>query len=86
MDERFICRVCGYKLNFKIWGEDGRTPSYEICPCCGVEFGNEDYTISSIHKYRKNWIESGCVWFSIQQKPLNWSCKNQLRNIPTEYK
>ena len=53
MDEKFICRVCGYKLNFKIWGDDGHTPSYEMCPCCGVEFGNEDYTISSIHKYRK---------------------------------
>lgn len=53
MDERYICRICGYRLKIKIWGEDGKYPSYEICPCCGVEFGNEDYTLTSILEYRK---------------------------------
>ena len=41
------CKVCGYKLSFESWGDDGNTPTYEICPCCGVEFGNEDYTAES---------------------------------------
>lgn len=37
----FYCRVCGLYLGYQPWGEDGKTPSYEICPCCGVEFGYE---------------------------------------------
>ena len=86
MDERNICRVCGYKLDFMIWGEDGKTPSYEICPCCGVEFGNEDYSKLSVYDYRKNWIESGCIWFDSHKKPLNWSYTTQANNIPSSYK
>lgn len=86
MDERYICRICGYRLKFKIWGEDGKSPSYEICPCCGVEFGNEDYTLTSILNYRKRWIEAGCNWFLAQNKPLNWSYKAQLENVPRAYK
>ena len=41
--EKFYCRICGYRLGFEPWGDDGKTPTYEICPCCGVEFGNEDW-------------------------------------------
>lgn len=53
------CRICGYTAeNFIPWGEDGQIPSYEICPCCNVEFGYEDTQISSIRNYRKKWIKS----------------------------
>lgn len=46
--EKIYCRICGYRLGFEPWGDDEKTPTYEICPCCGVEFGNEDCTIKSI--------------------------------------
>ena len=40
-----FCPICGYPLdNYNLWGDDGKTPTYDICPCCGVEWGNEDYT------------------------------------------
>ena len=33
-----ICRVCGYcDEELFPWGEDGETPTFEICPCCNVE-------------------------------------------------
>lgn len=54
--EKEYCRICGYRLGFEPWGDDEKTPTYEICPCCGVEFGNEDCTMKSIKEYRKSWI------------------------------
>ena len=33
-----FCPVCGYPLSdYNPWGDDGKTPTYDICPCCGVE-------------------------------------------------
>lgn len=80
------CRVCGYKLPFLPWGEDGCTPTYEICPCCGVEFGNEDYSENAIQNYRENWISARCPWFNPQKKPLQWSLDEQLKNVPISFK
>ncbi len=80
-----FCRVCGYRHSEPQWGEDGKSPNYEICPCCGVESGNEDYTIESIRRYRKSWIEEqGSKWF-YPGKPSNWSLDDQLTNIPHEF-
>ncbi len=32
-NEAYHCRVCGLKQDFKPWGEDGKTPTFEICGC-----------------------------------------------------
>jgi hypothetical protein len=37
--EKNHCRVCGYKSKDARWGEDGQSPLYDFCPCCGVEHG-----------------------------------------------
>src|SRR2546421_398332 len=34
------CPACGYALGFAPW--DGESPSDEICPCCGIQFGYDD--------------------------------------------
>lgn len=52
MEEHF-CRICGLYSEDKPWGEDGHCPTYDICPCCGCEFGYEDYTVESAINYRK---------------------------------
>jgi len=39
-------------------------PTFNICPCCGVEFGYEDMTIQDTKKYREKWICSGMGWFT----------------------
>ena len=76
-----FCKVCGYKLNYLPWGEDGKTPCFDICPCCGVEFGYEDYTENSLKEYRAKWISDGAHWFDPKLRPQNWSLQEQLSNI-----
>jgi hypothetical protein len=38
-------------------------PSYEVCPCCGFEFGNDDNPgtgqADSFESYRRDWIKAG---------------------------
>lgn len=36
----YHCHVCGCELDFLPW--DGGTPSYEIYPCCYMQFGYDD--------------------------------------------
>lgn len=80
-----LCRVCGYKTPNPPWGEDGKKPSYSICPCCGVEFGYEDSTMASIKTYRRKWKEQGYPWFVPDLMPKNWQANRQymaLRGSP----
>lgn len=86
MKKNHNCRVCGYYSDDLPWGEDGNSPSYEICICCGVEFGNEDYTIDSVRLYRKRWIENGSNWFFSKFKPVDWDMEKQFENIPEDYR
>ena len=76
-----FCRVCGYKLKFSPWGEDNDTPTYEICPCCGAEFGCDDYNLESIKAYREKWIKAGAKWFNPKMMPDNWNLEKQLHNM-----
>src|SRR5215471_12008674 len=41
-DEKNRCRVCGLLLESPPWGDDGRTPLFEYCPCCGGEWDQPD--------------------------------------------
>lgn len=79
------CRVCGLFITNLPWGENGNSPSYEICPCCGVEFGNEDYTINSTRQYRNKWVLKGGNWFFPSEKPQNWNIEEQFNQIPKEW-
>jgi hypothetical protein len=42
-------------------------PSYEVCPRCGFEFGNDDNPGTaaplSFEEYRHEWVAGGCQWF-----------------------
>ncbi len=82
MNEQHTCRICGLYIEESPWGQDGLSPTYEICPCCGVEFGNEDYTIESVKSYRREWMNKGSNWFEPIEKPKNWNIEEQLKNIP----
>jgi len=58
-------------------------PSYEVCPCCGFEFGNDDEPgtarPTSFDDYRRDWIASGAEWFDPAARPNGWSFIEQLR-------
>lgn len=80
------CRVCGLSQEDLPWGEDGKTPSFEICHCCGVEFGYEDSSVDCVKRFRADWILKGSNWFDDKEKPPNWNLKEQLKNIPEEFR
>ena len=80
------CRVCGLLYDEPTWGADGCTPLFEICPCCGVEFGYEDCTPASTERYRKKWISEGCAWFRPDDRPADWDLSNQLKNVPPAFR
>lgn len=85
MTVKYNCRVCGLKQLEPPWGEDGLTPTFEICPCCGVEFGYEDNNVLSTRKFRKEWVANGKKWFSLNEKPPDWQFKEQIEQIPEEF-
>lgn len=59
--------------------------SYDVCPCCGFEFGNDDNPGISepvtFEEYRNEWIAGGCKWFDETKRPTEWSFREQLCRI-----
>ncbi len=81
----FCCRICGYKSADPPWGEDGHSPIYDFCPCCGVEHGYQDSTPVGAQKYRIEWIAAGAKWEEPDVKPDDWSLDEQLNHVPHEF-
>jgi hypothetical protein len=50
------------------YAEQLGAPSYEVCPSCGFEFGNDDNPgtapPSSFEEYRAAWETAGCPLFA----------------------
>ena len=82
------CRVCGLfqGKNYFPWGEDGHSPTFDICLCCGAEFGFDDCFPEAVKEFREEWLKSGAHWRFAKFKPKNWSLQEQLKNIPHEFK
>jgi hypothetical protein len=83
--EEYMCRVCGLLQEEKPWGEDGKTPSFDMCLCCGSDFGYEDCSPSSAKLAREKWLSKNELWNIPRFKPANWSLEEQLAQIPSEY-
>jgi hypothetical protein len=85
--EATICPVCGFApLLEEPWPEN--RPSYEICPCCGTEFGNEDFSLdprkrATRHRdLREQWMSGGMNWWSTNRlPPHDWNPLAQLRSL-----
>jgi hypothetical protein len=85
-NELAVCRICGLIQPDAPWGETGKDPSHDICPCCGVEFGYEDCLLSAIRKYRDAWIDKGSKWWNPKLQPTVWDIEEQLKNIPARFR
>lgn len=68
---KYQCPVCGYAMPYA--PED-----YNICPCCGTEFGNDD-SLWTIQELRNKWVAAGAPWF-FRTSPLGWNPWAQLIN------
>ncbi len=69
---KHLCPVCGYN-------ELPEPPQdYNICPCCGTEFGYTDFTASH-ESLRDRWVQRGMTWHSRRvSPPLDWNPEDQL--------
>jgi len=85
-NDLYICRVCGAEQLDPPWGDDGKNASFDICDCCGVEFGYEDATLEGLKRYRNKWLSNGAKWNNSKRRPEDWSLDEQLKNIPQEYR
>ena len=85
MSEKFICPVCGFKGLEENPYANSKEPSFEICACCGYEFGFDDSSDTSAEKsyqtYREKWIKEGANWLLPQFMPSDWQLNKQLENI-----
>ncbi len=64
-----VCPVCGHLLKEPPYDPDGN-PSYEICDCCGFQFGFDDQSEGwTFEVYRASWLKTGAFWFSERDKP-----------------
>lgn len=81
--EKNICPICG----FDGLEEPYQLGSFDICPCCGIEFGYEDsvpraeYLPERWAHLRNKWKEKGYRWSFEEYKPQNWNLNDQLKNL-----
>lgn len=80
------CRVCGLQMPQPPWGIDGRSPTFEHCPCCGVEFGYADATPVAARRYREAWLEEGARWSEPEEAPCCWALDEQLAAVPPDFR
>ncbi|MGF6226181.1 hypothetical protein QFZ27_000136 [Inquilinus ginsengisoli] len=76
----FACPVCGFPgLEGAPYDKHG-CASFDICPCCGIEFGYDDATTSHL-ELRMRWIAGGKRWWSDRGPPRGWDADRQLAQI-----
>lgn len=70
---QYICPVCSYDGLFEPPYDERGIGSDEICPCCGFQFGYDDFPNKEekIALWREKWINDGRRWFSNSRKPFN---------------
>ena len=80
-----ICPICGYpNLDEPPYDKYG-DPSYEICACCGFEYGFDDHSEGyTFESYRKEWMNKGYPFKWKDDMPEGWNAKmaqEQLLNL-----
>lgn len=75
------CKMCGFD-------EMPYPPKpYNICPCCGIEYGVDDQ-IDSYKQLRNEWLSAGAPWFSTLPeflRPPLWNAWDQLDKAQLPY-
>ncbi len=77
----YQCLVCAY-AQMPLPPND-----YNICPCCGIEYGLDD-AFESYEDLRDEWLLAGGPWFSDADpylQPANWNPWSQLEAAQFPY-
>lgn len=82
----YQCPVCGYSgLEEPPYNSYG-CASFDICPCCGTEYGYHDSKRSHL-ELRREWVKHKMPWTDKDVlPPLNWDPIKQLAdaNLSTD--
>ncbi len=70
------CPSCAYDLGFRAW--DSESPSLEICPSCGIQFGYDDMAGGDVQKRKKLYVNWKAAWNANERQPLN---KRQILDV-----
>lgn len=78
----FTCLVCGFPHLTEPPRPESGGGSFEICPCCGYQFGvDDDDEQIPYAKARADWVQHGMPWRSTNPPPRQWDPKHQLSQI-----
>ena len=69
------CPIWGFKADESYTSFLELRCSYDICDCCGCEYGHDDDL-----NFYADWVKDGCVWFEAKAKPQGWTLDDQVRN------
>jgi hypothetical protein len=74
------CPVCGWPELPKPPRHASGGASFELCPCCGFEFGYDDDAQGLTYaQARARWIADGMTWWSASRlAPPGWNAAQQL--------
>jgi hypothetical protein len=70
------CYACKNELDFKPW--DNGLASFEICPFCKIQFGNDDFADGDEQKRKRIYEKWNSVWLENGKKSLS---KNQILEV-----
>lgn len=79
-----FCPVCGFD-DTQAYDAFGCS-TFEICACCAIEFGNDDFPGPDEDQdekwlqLRERWLRSGAKFWKDSSKPDGWNAKIQLAN------
>ncbi len=84
--EKYQCPVCGYPdLKDPPYDPITNASSFDICPCCGCEYGYNDATPWAKRNHLLKWLKRGAPWFMPELRPANWDVKTKLRRAGIDF-
>lgn len=83
-ERSLYCPICGYKARIPPWGENGDSPTHSICPCCGVQWGDQDLIPEARNDYRNEWLAAGAPWNWLERPRDGLSTAERLQRIGIE--
>jgi hypothetical protein len=77
---KYVCPVCGWPELAEAPRDESGAASFEICPCCGFEFGFDDDDQGTTYEVaRARWVGEGTKWWSASRPaPADWKAVEQL--------
>ena len=77
---KYLCPVCGWPELHGAPRSVSGGASFELCPCCGFEFGVDDDDRGVTYaQARATWIADGMKWWSASRTaPAGWNAADQL--------